>query len=258
VVAFWLYWVTIQGSITSAVGPTLSYDKAKAQVESGLIAATEDYGWGDHYVWYLVAALVTAYLCGALAGAIAKRNGGVISGVAIAPVICVMGIAYYYFLRDTSAFDSPIAWGIVIPLAIIGSALFAYGGGLAGEQEQTGFADNTVFGIRTGHWAWLWLVSGIYVACMASLFVRAQQYAWDAGACFLEALPYLVMMIPLAVLGFATNTMYGILSRQLLPEKKGLLRAGAFIGVYIAGLLAAFGLDWLGMTILGAIKAFLS
>jgi hypothetical protein len=169
-----------------------------------------------------------------------------------------MGLAYYYFLRDTSGFESPIAWGIVMPLATIGIALLSYGGGMAGEKEQTGFANNTVFGIRTGHWAWLWLVSGIYVMLMASLFVRAQQYVGDSEACGLAAIPYLIMIIPLGVLGFAANTMYGILSRDVLAEKNGFLRAGAFIGVYICGLVAALGLDWLGMTILGAIRSFLS
>jgi hypothetical protein len=258
VVAFWLYWVTILGSITNAVGPTLSYDEAKAQVESGLIESTQDYGWGDHYLWFLIACLVTAYLCGALAGAISKRNGGVVSVVAAGPVICLMGVAYYFFLRDTSGAQSPIAWAVVMPLAIIGIALLSYCGGMAGEKGQLGFANNTVFGIRTGHWAWLWLASGIYVTLLASFFVRAQQHAWDGWPCVLTAIPYIIVFVPFMALWFATHTMYGILSRELLAATNGFLRAGAFIGVYIGGLVAALCLDWLGMTILGAIRSFLS
>lgn len=260
VLAFWVYWMTLFGSFVRAVGPTLSYDEARYEAEVGLIDAPFDYGWGEHYIWFTICSLIAAFCCGALAGAIAKRRGATVAAVAVVPVVGIMGFAYYFFLQHATDWESPVAWGIAQPLAIVGMALCAYWGGRAGHETQRAeFPENTVFGIRTGHWAWLWLVSGIYVMDMTSLCVRGHAYeAWDEGACILTAIPYLLMMLPLFALGYAVMLMYGILTHNLLPEKGGFLRAGAFIGVYVAGLLVGGILNWLGISLLHAIASIWS
>ncbi len=260
VLAFWIYWIVLFGSLARAVGPTLSYDEARDAAQAGLIDTASDYGWGDHYIWFTISCLAVAFCCGALAGAIAKRRGATIAAVAVVPVVGIMGFGYYLFLQHAVDWESPIAWGIVQPLALVGTALCAYWGGRAGQETQKAeFPESTVFGIRTGHWTWLWLVSGIYVTALTSLWVRAQAYdTWDEGACILTAIPYLLMMLPFFALASAAAVMYQILSHDIMPEKSGFLRAGAFVGVYVAGLLVGGILDWLCISLLNAIASIWS
>jgi len=260
VLAFWVYWIVLFGALRNAVGPTLSYQQAREAAEAGLIDMPTDYGWGDHYIWFTICCLVVSFSCGALAGAIAKRRGATVAAVAAVPVVGGMALVYGPFLKHASQWQSPIAWGIIQPLAMVGTALLAYWGGRIGQEKQEAdFPDNTVFGIYPAHWAWLWFVSGIYVTLLTSLWVRGQAYGgWDEGACILTLIPYVIMMLPFFALASAAAVLYQILSRETMAEKSGFLRAGAFVGVYVAGLLVAALLDWLGTTLLNAIASLWS
>lgn len=150
-----LYWVTIVGAFRNAVG-SASRGKAQELVKEGIIESAREYGWGDHYVWYLIV-FCLATLCSALlAGATAKKNGTILASVANAPILLLMGLYSYFYYAYRPDCQSPIAWGVVLPISIVGSVVISAVGGSKGEKWQCRlFGDSTVFGIRPIHWWWL-------------------------------------------------------------------------------------------------------
>lgn len=151
-----IYWITLFGAIRNVAGATLSPQEAGELVEEGVIHTIWEYGWGDHYVGYLVVFCTVTFSCGALAGATAKRNGGIVASLSNIPLVLIMILlCYSYFTRRPDC-ESPIAWGIALPASVLGSVFFSLVGGSKGEQWQNSmFSSNTILGIRPVHWWWL-------------------------------------------------------------------------------------------------------
>jgi hypothetical protein len=185
-----VYWLTLWGAIKKVVGVTLSPQKARELVEEGHIDSVWEYGWGDHYIWYLIVICFTTFSCAALAGATAKKNGRIIATIANVPVLLLMILMCYLHYTSRTYFESPIAWGIVLPLSVIGSAYFAFLGGVKGEHiQQKEFSDNTILGIRSVHWWWLIFplnlsiqeivpkIGGTIVFLVGSTLIRETKYS---------------------------------------------------------------------------------
>ena len=241
ILAYWIYWLVLWGGMTAAVGPTLSPSKV-------------DYGWGDHYILFLLGFCVAVGCASVLSGAMAKRNGAVIASVANVPVALLMVTAAYFHYTGGMYFESPNAWGIILPLAVIGSIIGAIVLGKAGEENQADdFPDNTVLGIRAFHWAWIWLPASVYVWTLSSTVARLLVVCWaslDATGSIVEMLLFLLVFLPVSVLAYAVVLMYRMLSGEVMAEEDLTLRIPAFVGVYICGLVVGMVVDWLCMSAL--------
>jgi hypothetical protein len=236
------YWLTLWGSFTRVVGATLSSKRAAQLVDEGSLESIWDYGWGDHYIWFLIFFCFVTYCCGALAGATAKKKGALVASIANIPVIIIVTIFCYFIFFGNLHLDveSPIAWKIVLPLSIVSSIYFSILGGTVGQKSQSEhFSDNTIFGIRSFHWFWLWLISSIYIQSLANCFVKI--IVWDFTTdplTLVGSLVHIMLMLPTIVYGYAVYLMYGILSKTILEHKNIIIRILAFIGCYIGGLIA--------------------
>ena len=227
-----VYWLTLFGAIKRAVGATLSSKEATELVEEGVIDSIWEYGWGDHYVWFLVAICFVTFCCAALAGATAKKNGAIIASIANVPGVLFMILMCYFHYTGSIFGETTIAWGIVMPLSIIGSIIFAKIGGDVGKHTQSNeFEDNTILGIRPLNWFWLWLITGSYMAYLYSTMVSFH-------------------IIAFLICGGSIFFMYNILCGRILRQKNILIRILAFVGVYIGGFVVGIGLQWLFSTIL--------
>lgn len=150
-----IYWGTVFGAIGHVAGATLSPKEAGELVEEGVIHTIWEYGWGDHYIWFLIVACFVTFCCAALAGAAAKKNGRIIASVANVPILLSLALMSYLHYHGTLSAASPVAWGIILPLSVVGSIYFAFLGGARGERiQQKEFDDNTILGIRPIHWWW--------------------------------------------------------------------------------------------------------
>jgi len=227
-----VYWLTLFGAIKRVVGATLSPKEATELVEVGVIDSIWEYGWGDHYVWFLFVICFVTFCCAVLAGATAKKNGAIIASIANVPGVLLMILLCYFHYTGSTFGESPIAWGIVMPLSIICSIIFAKIGGDAGTIfQKSEFENNTILGIPKGHWLWIWLITGSYVA-----------YLYSTMVCF--------HIIAFLIGGGSIFLMYNILRRRILGQKNILIRILAFVGVYIGGFVVGMGLQWLFSTIL--------
>src|SRR5258708_22926263 len=91
------------------------------------------WGWGNHYIWRLTAAVVATVLAGFLAGAIARTRGGLTAAVSNLPSIGISIALMSYLLGDNSAlvyvdqtFSSPTGVIVAILAGIPSHTHFSY------------------------------------------------------------------------------------------------------------------------------------
>lgn len=150
-----IYWLTIWGAFTRVVGTTLSSEQAKEQVENGVINSVWEYGWGDHYIWFLIVFCFVSYCCALLAGATAKKRGCVVAGIANLPIIVFLSFFCVWLYMPQTEMEISSSWKIILPIAVLGSVFFSVVGGSAGQRWQVNsFGRNSIFGIRPIHWWW--------------------------------------------------------------------------------------------------------
>lgn len=151
-----IYWLTLFGALKQVVGATLSPKEASELVDEGFINSIWDYGWGEHYIWFLISICVVTFCCGGISGATAKKKGGIVATIANMPILVLIILMCYLHYRGSTFFKSVIPWIAVLPLSAIGSSFMAFLGGRKGEQLQNSlFRSNTILGIRPVHWWWL-------------------------------------------------------------------------------------------------------
>ncbi|HET6428952.1 MAG TPA: hypothetical protein VFJ30_11105 [Phycisphaerae bacterium] len=253
ILAFWVYWLVLWGTVTSVVGRTLWPEEAQRLVQLGMIQTRSEYSWGDHYVWFLIAIVVVTAVCSGLTGAIAKKRGALIAAISSIPAALLLaGAAYLHYTGQTMV-GSPIAWGIVLPLASIAIVATSVVGGATGENVQRSeFGDRTVLGIAGPHFLWLWLPLTPYAIGISGTLARFFAVTWgiaDANRLF-GTLACLLVLLPVLAFGYPAYLMYQILSGTALGREKLVLKVPAFVGVYICGLTAGFIVDYLCMKLL--------
>jgi len=229
-----IYWLILWGPIRQVAGARLSPEEARDLVDSGIIGSTFEYGWGDHYIWFLITFCCVTFCSGALAGATAKKRGAVVASIANLPVIVFT--SFFCWLFFIGAFglnvESPMAWKIIIPLSILGSILFSMYGGLIGEDYQNQeFSHRTILGIRPFHWSWLWIISAPYIRGIAYALIPVINWDFEGN--------YGAFIFHLLIYGYPIYLMYQILAGEMLTERRRLVKILSFIGIYFGGLIAA-------------------
>ncbi len=238
---YFIYWLILWGSMTKVIGATLSPDKARKLVEIGEIESVWEYGWGDHYIWFLISFCFVTFCSAVLAGATAKKKGVLVASIANLPLIIFMLLTCWVFYTNAIGInvESPIAWKIILPLSIAGSIYFSILGGYAGEEAQeSDFKENSILGIRPLHWSWLWLISPLYIQGIVYALVPIIKWSWQGNY-----MPSIFQILCLFIYGYPMYLMYQILSGEILARKNVLIKIVSFIGVYLGGLTAAFLFD---------------
>ncbi len=131
-----IYWLTIWGAFTRVVGATLSSKKAQEQFENGIIESVWEYGWGDHYIWFLIVFCFVTYCCAVLAGATAKKRGSIIASIANLPLVASLSFICIWLHISQTEIEISMGWKFVLPVAIFGSIFLSAIGGSAGQRWQ--------------------------------------------------------------------------------------------------------------------------
>lgn len=197
-----IYWLTIWGALKQVVGATLSPEKAKELVENGVINSVWGYGWGNHYVWFLIALCLTTYCSAILAGATAKKKGAVVGGIVNLPIVVFLSIFCFSLYTSQIEVENQLSWKIVSAISILGSLFFSIAGGLLGEKWQNStFKSNTIFGIRPVHW-W-WLIFPLYFVIQELVPKIVATLGFLFGSTLIEETKYSVLLF-LIFVAFAT------------------------------------------------------
>lgn len=245
-----IYWLTLWGTFRQVGTTLLDYDKAKILLEEGLIKDIWEYGWGEHYVWFLIAICLVTFCCATLAGATAKKNGSIIASVSNIPIVLLLGAVCYLHYNHMAVADNPVAWGIVLPSSIVGSILSAVFGGIAGEKfQEAKFPNYTIFGIRPLHWSWIWLISHVYLMAFLGSLYKFIAYGLSCDLSFMWLILSLFVWFPVLAYGYPIFLMYNILSGRLLTQRNVMLKLLSFVGIYIGGLAAGGILELASWTI---------
>lgn len=236
-----IYWLTLWGAMTKVIGASLSPDKARELVESGVIESIWEYGWGNHYIWFLTSFCFVTFCCASLVGATAKKKGPFVASIANLPIIIFMLLICWLFYGNAVEInvESPIAWKIILPLSVAGSICFSILGGNAGKiVQESDFKEKDVLGIRPFHWSWLWFVSYIYLVGIFYALVPIIKWSWADGYG-----PGIFQILSLLIYGYPMFLMYQILSGEILAHKNVFIKIISFIGIYLGGLIAALLFD---------------
>jgi len=234
---FIIYWLTLWGTFRQVGTTLLDYEKAKILLEAGLIKNIWEYGWGEHYVWFLIAICLVTFWCAALSGATAKKNGSIIASVSNICIVLGLGTICYLHYNHMATADNPVAWGIVLPLSMVGSILSAVFGGIAGEKfQEAKFPNHTIFGIRPFHWSWIWLISHVYLTAFLGSLYRFIAHGLLCDLSFMWFILSLFVWVPVLAYGYPIFLMYNILSGRLLTQRNVMLKLLSFVGICIGGL----------------------
>jgi hypothetical protein len=134
------------------------------------------WGWGNHYVWRLLAGMISTYLAAVLAGAIAKNRAGMTVAISNLPSIAIWVVMIFALASGHTSFiygDQTITihTGMIVAgvISIPLTTFFAYQAAEYGSkiQQEKFRGEGTVLGIAGYHW--VWLIIPIYVYAVGSI-----------------------------------------------------------------------------------------
>ncbi len=209
------------------------------------------WGWKDHYLWRLVAAIVATAVTAFLAGAIAQRNGARVALAANVPSVIMWAIVFYLMAFGEDKWEGQTGFAIVAAIAIPLTTWIAYRCGKIGEETQANeFRSETVLGIRPYHW--IWIVLPLYLFSLGIIFVvtkfLAVQFLTIRDFSLMGAFIGLLALVPviawLAPLVFAYNVLAGNALTERSPGMKGLTNVGVISGGFLLATGIQFGCFW--------------
>lgn len=208
------------------------------------------WGWGEHYIWRLLAACVVTFLVGFLAGAIAKSHGREVAAISNIPSVLWHAAGFCLIAFGGVQFEGSTGFAVISVAAMPLTTCIAYLSGALGEQVQNEeCVENTVLGIWPYHWVWavfpvFWYTCGAVYA--VATFFRIQ---WTTGLDLIALPANLLALVPVAAWVGPLVLAHQVLAGEVMPESSKSLRALAVTGIVLFGLVVAvavqLGCYWL-------------
>lgn len=229
--------------------------------DQGLSFKFDDWGFGDHYLWRLFAAVVSTALAGLICGAIAREKGGKVSLLANIP--SVLGwIAYawmFFYLFDSLGVKGDdkqeglkTAYGVVSVIAIPVTCWLAMKFGEIGERFQTDLSEKgRTLGVADWHWAWMWLPLSPYgykIVAYVMTFIGMQLKMWSdrsLGGSLLSLLGLAIVAAWIAPLVLSFQTLSGARFEDKSPVQRGGIIAAILIDGYFLATAVAYAFGWI-------------
>jgi hypothetical protein len=139
------------------------------RLAGGATDTPSHWGWGNHYLWRLCAAIIATVIAGVLTGAIARSRGGLTAAISNAPA-AIVAIWLVHHLCGSPAlaygdltFMQHTGMMVCTALSIPLTSYLAYVCGEAGARiQREDCTSDTVLGITGYHWTWLVIPIYIY------------------------------------------------------------------------------------------------
>lgn len=238
-IAFNLYSIQIIGAFKESTPFILDGTKWEQARNLGILMHPSEWGWQDHYVYRLIAAVITTIAVGILTGAIARTKGGLTTLIANIPSVVIWLFAAVVIIYKKPEIVASVGFMVISIIAIPVTTYLAYQAGKVGEDMQSDFADNTIFGIRPYHWVWLffpiyWYSKSIIFA--VSKFIGFQS-ATFGDTNFIVNLFSIILLFCVLLFIYPMKLVYKVLRGEVLNEKNSFIKASANTGIIIAGLI---------------------
>ncbi len=162
-ITFNAYWVCFVSAFFHALPELFRLDFSSTQIIPDL--RLKRFEWDHRYLLFLLLSAAATSLSAVLAGAVAKKRGGVIAAKSALPLTLVW-IEMFFVSLFTGTFGATLLSLTAIPLTILVSSYF---GNLGERMQSENFSEATIFGICPYHLIWM------IVPCFLSAFVLA---AW--------------------------------------------------------------------------------
>lgn len=138
------------------------------------------WGWGNHFIWRLLAAVVSTAFAAVLTGAIARTRGVLTAALSNIPSVAIWIAFVGYWAFEKSSFiygDQTITIHTgMIAISLITIPLTTYVAYVSGEfgatLQRDECGEQTVLGIAGYHWVWMIVPAYLYAA--ASILPIAQ------------------------------------------------------------------------------------
>ncbi len=250
IVAFNFYAVPIIQAFWAATPFIFHGTRLNELEDQGIPFKFSDWGFGEHYVWRLLAAAVSTAFAAFIAGAIARKNGSRIALIANVPsVVCWIVYAYMLFFLferlglplDEGARSLSIAFGVACLLAIPMTCWIASIFGQIGEDRQAARAEeNKTLGIADWHWSWLWVALSAYgylilikVVKICGVHLAMQREGKWLLELLLSPLAVLSLIAWIAPVVLSYMTLQGSIFRERSSVQRGALAVVTIVGGYI-------------------------
>lgn len=204
------------------------------------------WGWNDHYIWRLFSGVVVSGSAAFLAGAIARSNGSRLAALANIPSICVWVFEIYLVSMDIAKGEPRIGYIVASVIAIPLTTWVAFQYGRLGEETQASdFKDDSVFGIRPFHWAWISIPLFVYADGSIFVIVKFFSLLFSSGVGVFNgggirhALVIALTLIPVVAWIYPVTMAYEILRGRSLPESSPVTRLVTTAGVIVGGVMLA-------------------
>lgn len=221
----------------------------------------EDWGFGEHYLWRLFAAVFATAVAGFICGALARDKGRNVALVANIPSgIGWLGYAWmFFFLLDSYAVQLndanqglKTAYGVISVVAVPLTFWLAGKFGELGEKFQIQLDQpGRTLGVGDWHWAWMWLSLSPYgykivVGVMA--FVATTLKLWTDRTLLGSVIALLSIAIVaawLAPLVFTYQTLAGGRFAARSPVQRGAIVVATLGGGYVVATATAAAVQWI-------------
>jgi hypothetical protein len=243
-----------------AATPYLFEGKEQRALESqGLTFNAADWGFSDHYIWRLFAAVISTLFAGFICGAIARKKGGVVALWANTPSvvgwIVYAGMWFYFFDILEIKVDDKInnlknAYCIVSIIAIPATCWLAMKAGQLGELFQANlFHQNKTLGISEWHWVWICfpfniffekIIYNIWVLIFGIKYVSS---LLQIKATLISSFLFMLGLAVVALYVFSLILSYQILAGRRYQDKTPTQRGALVAAILVGGYFLAFALQ---------------
>lgn len=244
-VAFNLYVLFLISAFSENTAWLFDASLIKEMKLAGMSISPNEWGWGNHYIWRLVAAIVVTAVAGFLAGAIAKNKGALTTAISNIPSVLFWIFFIYLYGFSGEPLEEKTAFIIIAIIAIPLTTYIAFIAGGFGEEIQEVFEDNTILGIKPYHWIWAiypiyWYALGIVDVAVKCIVFR---FTFGGDLSIVTVIMMLLVLLPVLAWVYPLLLVYRVLTGEILSEKSRFIQGIANFGILILGIVIAKGLQ---------------
>lgn len=249
-IVFNAYWVCFVSAFFHALPELFRLDFRPPQAMPDI--QLKRFEWDHRYLLFLLLSAAATSFSAILAGAVAKKRGGVIAAKSAIPLTLIW-IEMFFVSLFTGTFGATLLSLTAIPLTILISSSC---GNFGERVQREKFPETTIFGIYPYHLIWMtvpFFLSALILATWLPYFEGALFHNWPIASfsrTIGRLLSLIYILLPMLGLAGLLYLVYKILTGNIFKIESEWGRAVLTIGLLVAVPIALYQLlVWIGWLI---------